>query len=244
MERTKIKLSKSFLAIARQAGKAIGDYKMIKKGDRILVAISGGKDSMLLWQMMKYFQRVAPVKFAIKPVFVDVGIPKFPVDELREFFKREGFPCRIAIAKELKVKSWDDIDCYVCSRNRRKIIFETAAKLQFNKVAMGHNLDDIAETILINLFYRGEIGAMRPSQKLFDGRFTIIRPLAYTRARDIAALVKSGEVRTFRGNKCPNDRDSQRMYIRRLLAGVEKINPAAQQNILNALRNVRREYLL
>jgi len=224
-------------------GKAIGDYRMIENKDRILVAVSGGKDSVLLLEMLRYFQRVAPVKFEIRPVFVDIGLPKFPLRRLEKFFEGTGLPYEIIEAREIKEKSWDDIECYGCSHERRKILFEAADRLGCNKIALGHNQDDIAETILLNLFFRGEIGSMCPKQEFFKGRFHIIRPLAYVRAEEIREKASAGHFPAFKGNKCPHDRDSQRMAIRRMLAKIEKINPAIKRNIISALQNIRTEYL-
>lgn len=224
-------------------GKAIGDYRMIEDKDRILVAVSGGKDSVLLLEMLRYFQRVAPIQFEIRPVFVDIGLPKFPLRRLKKFFEEAGLSYEIIEARKIKEKSWDDIECYGCSRERRKILFETADRLGFNKIALGHNQDDIAETILLNLFFRGEIGSMCPKQEFFKGRFYIIRPLAYLRAAEIREKVTVGHFSTFRGNKCPNDHDSQRMAIRRMLAKIEKVNPSVKRNIISALQNIRTEYL-
>ncbi len=239
----KINLSPQLRGLTKLVGKAIGDYAMIADGDRILVAISGGKDSMLLWEMLKYFQRVAPVSFEILPVYVDIGIPGFPLDELKKYFQAQKTACRIVAARRLKSKSWDQIDCYVCSRERRKLLFDLGDRLKFDKIAMGHNLDDISETILLNLFYRGEIGAMCPKQEFFKGRFTIIRPLAYVHAAEIKELARRRQIKVFKGNKCPNDHDSQRMTMRRLLGKLEALNPAVKKNVITALRNIKTEYL-
>jgi tRNA 2-thiocytidine biosynthesis protein TtcA len=240
---SKSKFNPAIKSLSPLVGKAIGDYQMIKEGDRILVAVSGGKDSVLLLEMMRYFQQVAPVKFEIRPVFVDIGLPRFPLGRLKDFFKQTGLPYEIIEAKKIKEKSWDDIECYGCSRERRKLFFETADRLKFNKIALGHNQDDIAETILLNLFFRGEIGSMCPNQEFFKGRLHIIRPLAYVRAEEIRQMAVAGCFSTFKGNKCPNDHESQRMAIRRMLGKLEKVNPFLKKNIISALKNIRAEYL-
>ena len=167
------------LFVSRRAGKAIGDYNMIEEGDKIAVAVSGGKDSISLLHVLRHRQSLAPINFEFVAVHIDFEFEDFNPAKLIEYFESHGFPYHVEKVLAMKGERWEDIECYWWSKNRRKALFEFAAKNGFNKIAFGHHLDDIVETILLNQFYRAEIGAMRPNQSMFDGKLSIIRPLAY-----------------------------------------------------------------
>lgn len=229
--------------VSKKVGQAIGEYDMIQDGDRILVAVSGGKDSCALLNLLKYRQGFAPVDFSLMAVYVDVGIPDFPLDKLTGHFEREQIPFSVENAKALKRLGWDKIDCFVCSQLRKKAVFDAARRLGFNKIATGHHLDDIAETILMNLFFHGELSAMCPKQEFFDGRLAVIRPLAFLRGRDIEKFVKQEKIFHIKKHKCPKSGDTSRIKIRSLLGKMEKVTPAVSKNILMALKNIKPDYL-
>ena len=233
------------IAVSRRAGKAIGDYQMLQEGDRVAVAVSGGKDSISLLHVLRHRQSVAPVKFGFIAVHIDFGFADFNPKGLVDYLEKEGFPYHVEKVESLKGERWDDIDCFWWSRERRKSLFDLADQLKFNKIAFGHHLDDIVETILLNQFYRGEIGAMKPKQELFDGKLTIIRPLAYEREAMMQKLAEKLRLETIGGqSKCANDQTSHRMIIKKMLREFEKENPQVIKNIFRSLQNIRTDYLL
>ncbi len=233
------------IAVSRRAGKAIGDFRLIEEGDRIAVAVSGGKDSISLLHVLRHRQKIAPVRFEFIAVHIDFEFADFDSTKLIAYLEREGFPYHIEKVDSMKEERWEDIDCFWWSWNRRKALFEICAKRGFNKIAFGHHLDDIVETIILNQFYRGEIGSMRPRQELFEGKVTIIRPLAYEREEKMAKLALKLNIQSIGGqSKCANDETSHRMKIKQMLRGFEKDNPQIIRNIFNSLQNIKTEYLL
>ena len=240
----KDKILSTLFAVSRRAGKAIVEFDMIGEGDRIAVAVSGGKDSLSLLHVLRDRRRVSPVKFDFTAVHIDFEFADFDPQTLIEYLKKEGFPHLVVKADSLKGEKYEDIDCFRWSRNRRKALFELADREGFNKIAFGHHMDDIAETILLNQFYRGEIAAMKPRQELFDGKVTIIRPLAYAREKDMMCLAQELGIAGMGQSKCANDDTSHRMLIKKMLRQFELDNPMIVANIFNSLQNIKSEYLL
>jgi tRNA 2-thiocytidine biosynthesis protein TtcA len=243
MKTPSLKDNKLYYKISRRVGDAIGAYNMIQSGDRILAAVSGGKDSMALLEMLRYRQRFSPAKYELLVVWVDMGIPGFVKEDLLEFFKNENIPFHVESADILQGKQWGDVNCYHCAGLRRKILFQIADKYGYNKIAFGHHLDDIAETILLNMCYRAEIGAMCPRQELFNGRLTIIRPLAFIHEKEIKELEALGAIASFKGHACPNDQRSKRMLFKEVICRIEQENSGVKKNILKSLQNIKEEYL-
>lgn len=233
-----------YYKISRKVGDAIGDYEMIQDGDRILLAVSGGKDSMALLEMLRYRQRFAPVKYDVTAVWIDLAIPGFPKQELIDFIKSQGIPFYMESADIVGTGRWEDVNCYHCAQLRRKLLFQIADREGFNKIAFGHHLDDIAETILLNMCYRAEIGAMCPRQEIFSGKITMIRPLAYVHESEIRALVEEGKVVNLKGHACPNDQRSKRVMFKEIIQRIEQENPGVKINIVNSLKNIKKDYLL
>ena len=238
------------IAVSRRAGKAIGDYDMLQEGDKVAVAVSGGKDSISLLHVLRHRQSVSPVNFEFMAVHIDFGFADFDPQGLIDYLGREGFPYHVEKAQAPQDEDgssakWEEIDCFSWSRSRRNALFKLADKIGFNKIAFGHHLDDIVETILLNQFYRGEIGAMRPHQKLFEGKLSIIRPLAYEREEVMQKLAEKLGLKTIGGqSKCANDETSHRMVIKKMLREFEKENPQVIKNIFRSLQNIRTDYLL
>lgn len=231
-----------YYSVSRKVGDAIGDYDMISDGDKILIAVSGGKDSMALLEMLRCRQSFAPVRYELLALYVDMGVPGFPVEQMTEYFRQINVPLIVEQADILQGKGWNDVNCYHCSQLRRKTVFQIAEKNGCSKIALGHHLDDIVETILMNMCYRAEIGAMCPKQEMFDGQMTIIRPLAYVHEKDIIRLLKLGKTMRFEG-QCPNDRDSKRTFFKGIVSQLEEDLHVVKTNILNSLRNIKHEYL-
>jgi tRNA 2-thiocytidine biosynthesis protein TtcA len=239
-----MKCDKDLLAISKRAGKAMGDYGMLQDGDRVLVAVSGGKDSLALLHVLLYRQKFIPIKIKLTAVHIDAGIPGFPLNKLIKYFQKLSVDYIIEKIDFLKGKKMEDIDCFWCSWNRRKALFSLAEKLGYNKLAFGHHMDDIVETILLNLFFRGEIGAMRPNQVLFKGKLTVIRPLAYEKEAMITQFAKAKKFKNLCRYQCPRSATSKRALMKKFLKALEKENPKVKNNIFMGLQNIKKNYLL
>jgi tRNA 2-thiocytidine biosynthesis protein TtcA len=238
------KISNAFFSVSKKVGAAIADYDMLKDGDKILLAISGGKDSVSLLKLFQYRQTFIPIHIDIMAVHIDMGIPGFPVDQLEQYFLREKVPYHVEKIDILQGKEWKDINCFWCSWNRKKCLFELAEKFGFNKIAVGHHMDDIIETTLLNMFYNGEISTMKPKQEFFQGKFHIIRPLAYVKESEIARLVSKEKILQIDEFACPQNDRSKRKMIKEWLQALSRQNPDIKQNIFKSLQRVREEYLL
>lgn len=229
--------------ISKSMGKAIMDYEMIAEGDKILVAVSGGKDSLTLLRVLNDRKKFVPIKYDLLAAHVDMGYPCQHPKILAEYFKKMGIAYHIEKIDILKGKSRKDISCFWCSWNRRKALFETAARLGCTKVALGHHMDDIVETVLLNLFFQGEISAMCPKQELFKGQITIIRPLAYVEEELIRKFAKNLD---FPHHKCacPNSVTSKRTKVENIIKDLEKISPDIKKNIFRSIKRIKQDYLL
>ena len=230
----------------RDVGKAIHHYDMISHGDRILVGVSGGKDSLaLLWILTERLSRI-PVKYKLFPVYIDPGFPDGFADSLSDYLQSTGADLRVETTDYgLLAHSADNREnpCFLCARLRRKRIFEIADELDCNKVAFGHHKDDIIETFFLNICYSGNISTMRPVQSFFKGKVTIIRPLAFVDEDRIRRFAKSREFPEFI-NSCPRAQISKRKEIKEMLARMYRSNKKIKGNIFNAMKNVNPDYLL
>jgi len=234
----------TLVEISKKAGRAITDFNMIQSGDKIAVAVSGGKDSLSLMHVLRHRQKVSPVKFDFTAVHIDFEFEDFDSQTLADYLRQQEFPYRIEKVDSLKGERWEDINCFWWSRNRRKALFQLADREGFTKIAFGHHMDDIAETIILNQFYRGEISAMKPMVELFDGKIVIIRPLTYVRERDMVILARELKIDSMGQSKCANDDTSHRMLIKNMLKDFEKNNPMVVTNIFRSLKNIKTEYLI
>ncbi len=232
--------------VRRLVGKAIHRYRLIEDGDRILVAISGGKDSMSLLQLLHERRARVPITYDLRVLTIDLGYNGVDFDQLNAYVKNLGY--NLIIKKTqigILAHSAENREnpCFLCSRLRRKVFFETAAELGCNKVALGHNKDDIIETFLLNVFYSGEMSTMVPHQVLFGGKLSIIRPLALVETEKIEAYARLHNLPMFNDN-CPSRGKTSRGEIRSLLRRFDKIDKRIKRNIFAALSNVKMEYLL
>ena len=243
-EKTMRKVSREMEKISKKVGTAIFDYQMIQDGDKIMVGVSGGKDSLTLLNMLKYRQTFAPVKFDVLAVHIDMGMPGMNVEKLKQYFENEKIEYRIDQIDILEEKGWDDIGCFWCSWNRRKAFFELGEKIGYNKIAYGHHFDDIVETIMMNLLYQGNISAMLPNQELFEGKMRIIRPLAYIDEKDIVDIARKKDYPQFVEEKCPHDNTSKRAVIKRVLAELSEDNAYVKMNIFKGVKRIKKEYIL
>jgi tRNA 2-thiocytidine biosynthesis protein TtcA len=239
------KLSKTGSKINSSIGRAIHDYDLIEEGDRILVAVSGGKDSLTLLTLLKKIQTWAPVKFEILAAHITTDFKasnRARKKTLTDFFERtgvEGYFDHVDVLNEE-----GKTNCFWCSWNKRKALFKLAEKLSCNKVALGHHKDDIAETMLMNLFFKGEISVMNPRQELFEGKITVIRPLALVAEETIRAFAKESRFPS-KLCKCPFGRNSKRKEIKDLLAKVQKSSPGTniKTNIFKSIGRIKAGYI-
>lgn len=238
-------LSKLGAKINSKIGKAVNDYGLIADGDKILVAVSGGKDSLTLLNMLKAIRSWAPVKFDIIAAHIKTDFHCASCvhnETLSGVFDKIGIEYKFSDVKVLDDKG--NTSCFWCSWNKRKALFNMAEELGCNKIAFGHHKDDIVETILLNLLYKGEISAMNPKQPMFGGKVTIIRPLCYV---DESLIEEYAKESGFPSQlcKCPYGRDSQRKYIKNFISETEKRSNGVsiKTNIFKSVSKIKSDYI-
>lgn len=238
-------LTKIGAKINSKIGKAISDHGLIQNGDRILVAVSGGKDSLTMLSLLNHIKSWAPVKFDLFAVHIktDFHCGSCVHDKvLTDIFEKMDIGYRFSDVKVLDEEG--KTTCFWCSWNKRKALFMTADELGFNKVALGHHKDDIAETMLMNLIYKGEISAMNPCQEMFGGEITIIRPLCYVEENIIKEFSKeSGFPEQL--CKCPFGENSRRKYIKNFIRETESQTPQinVKTNIFKSISRIKNDYI-
>lgn len=229
--------------ISKRVGKAITDYDMLSDGDKIAVAVSGGKDSLTLLRVLNDRKSFVPIKYELLAVHIDLGYPYSRSKTLAKYFEKSGVNYHIEKMGLLKDKKDKGISCFWCSWNRRKALFEVANRFGCNKVALGHHKDDIIETILMNLFFHGEISAMSPKQELFNGKIIIIRPLAYVEEDMIERFAKKANFLPQK-RTCPNSITSNRTKITGIIKDLKKVCPGVKTNIFRSVKRIKEQYLL
>ena len=219
---------------------------MMDDGDRILVGVSGGKDSMaLLWSLAER-QRRSPVRYELFPVYVDPGFEGGFAEALRAQCRDMGLDLRVVLTDFGRIAhSVENREnpCFLCARLRRKRLFEIARELDCRKVALGHNKDDIIETFFMNICFAGEVSTMIPAQSFFNGLITVIRPLAFVEEELIRRFVRQQGLAVFH-NPCPSANRTKRQEIKELLRQLYRSNPKVKGNVFRAMRHVRLDYLL
>ena len=234
--------------IRRQVGEAIADFDMIGEGDKVMVCLSGGKDSHALLDVLLGLQEKSPVKFELIAVNLDQKQPGFPEHVLPDYLKSRGVPFHIeeqdtySVVK--RVIPEGATMCSLCSRLRRGVLYRVAGELGATRIALGHHRDDILETFMLNLFYTGQLKAMPPKLRSDDGRHVVIRPLAYCEERDLAEYARIREFPIIPCNLCGSQANMKRAEVKRMLREWESRYPGRVETMLNSLRHVRASHLL
>ena len=234
--------------LAREMGQCIADFGLIAPGDRVMVAISGGKDSYTLLHLLERARQRAPVPFELIAVHLDQGQPGYDGAALEAWLFAHGYAHQI-IRKDTYQLVTERIPegqtyCSLCSRFRRGILYNAAASLGCTKIALGHHRDDAIETLMLNMMFNGALSAMPAKLLSDDGRNTVIRPLLYSSERDIAAYSGHLDFPIIPCNLCGSQENLWRQQVKELLDDLEKRAPKVRQSMLAALKNVRTTHLL
>jgi tRNA 2-thiocytidine biosynthesis protein TtcA len=234
--------------LLKSAAQAVGDFDLIAGGDRILVAVSGGKDSYTLLHVLMRMRERAPVDFDLVAVNLDQGQPGFPAEVLERHFRAVGVPYRMlrqdtySIVRRLVPEG--KTACPVCSRLRRGILYNAAVELGCSKIALGHHRDDLVETLLMSALYSGALKSMPPKLRSDDGRNTVIRPLCYAAEEDIAAFAAAMRFPIIPCDLCGSQPNLRRKRVKQLLADLSTEHRAVKGNLQNALGKVVASHLL
>ena len=234
--------------LRRLAGQAIADFGMIEQGDRVMVCLSGGKDSFSLLEVLLHLKEKAPIHFDVIAVNLDQKHPGFPEDVLPTYLASRGVPFRIveqdtySVVK--RVIPEGKTMCGLCSRLRRGVLYRVAGELGATKIALGHHRDDVLATFFLNLFYQGKLKAMPAKLVSDDGKHVVIRPLAYVAEDDLAAYAEAKAFPIIPCNLCGSQEMLQRKQVGEMLKSWERLNPGRIESILRALTDVAPSHLL
>ena len=239
------KLEKRLL---HQVGRAIQEFGLIEDRDRILVGVSGGKDSFTLLYLLQRLRERAPIRFDLVACNLDQGHPGFPAQRLEEYLRAQGCEVRMlredtySVVKRLTPEG--ATACAVCSRLRRGILYSAAAEMGCTKIALGHHRDDLIESLLLSMLFAGKIRTMPPKLRSDDGRNTVIRPLCFATEADIAAFAESAAFPIIPCDLCGSQENLQRKRVKRLLTELEREHPGVRASVFAALGNVMPTHLL
>ena len=234
--------------LRRLVGSAIADFNMIEAGDRVMVCLSGGKDSYALLDILRSLQSHAPLQFELIAVNLDQKQPGFPKHVLPEYLTKISVPFRIveqdtySVVK--RVITGGKTTCSLCSRLRRGVLYRVANEIGATRIALGHHRDDILETLFLNLFYGGKLKAMPPKLVSDDGRHIVIRPLVYCKEKDLAAYAEVEDFPIIPCNLCGSQKNLQRQVIKEMMQQWDKKFPGRLETMFTALRNVQPSHLV
>ncbi len=234
--------------LRRQTGKAIMDYHMIEEGDKVMVCLSGGKDSYTLLDILDQLRRSAPISFSITAINLDQKQPGFPAHILPDYLSKQKYDFDI-IEEDTYSIVQDKIEpgkttCSLCSRLRRGILYNYAHENGFTKMALGHHRDDIIETLFLNMFHGGKLATMPPKLVSDDKRSVIIRPLAYVKEKDIEQYAKYKDFPIIPCNLCGSQEKLERKMIKHMLQEWQKLYPNRIENIFAAIQNINPSHML
>lgn len=239
----KLNANKLEKRLRRNVGKAIIDFNMIEAGDKVMVCLSGGKDSYAMLEILLHLQKTAPINFEILAVNLDQKQPGFPEEVLPNYLEGKGVPYFIieedtySVVKSLTPEGKST--CSLCSRLRRGNLYTFAKENQISKIALGHHRDDIVETLFLNLFYGGQLKAMPPKLLSDDGENVVIRPLAYCKEDDLEAYAQLKAFPIIPCNLCGSQENLQRQVIKEMLKTWEQKHPGRTETIFNAIQTVK-----
>jgi tRNA 2-thiocytidine biosynthesis protein TtcA len=238
------KLEKKLLS---QVAKASSDFRMLEPGDRVMVAVSGGKDSHAMLYLLRELQKKAPFPFSLFALNVDQGHPGFPSDLLPAYLEQEGYEYVIVKEDTYSVVTEKIPEgktfCSLCSRLRRGILYTQAQKLGATKIALGHHRDDVIETLMLNLLYSGQLKAMPARLRSDDGRNVVIRPLVYATEAELTQLAELKGFPIIPCDLCGSQENLKRKQVKQLLTTLDTENPTVRANVFAALGNIRPSHL-
>lgn len=234
--------------LSRALARAVTDFDMLADGDRVMVAVSGGKDSYTLLELLRSLQKRAPIDFELTVVNIDQGHPGYPGHVLRDYMAREKYDFRMICEDTYSIVTEkipaNKTFCSLCSRLRRGILYRVATELGCTKIALGHHRDDVLQTLLLNLFFAGKLGAMPPKLVADEGRHVVIRPLVYCAEEDIREYATALAFPILPCDLCGSQDNLQRKIVGRMLDDLEREHPGMKQVMLAATQNVQPTHLL
>ena len=248
LDKTKTRYNKLQKRLRREMGQAIADYNMVEDGDRIMVCLSGGKDSYTMLDILLNLRNSAPINFEILAVNLDQKQPGFPEHVLPEYLQSIGVPYHVieqdTYSVVTRVIPEGKTTCGLCSRMRRGALYAYAEDNGFNKIALGHHRDDIIETFFLNMFYGGQLKAMPAKLKSDNAKHIVIRPLAYSREKDIAEFAGLKGYPIIPCNLCGSQENLQRVQMKNMLTQWDKGFPGRVETIFNSMKNIKPSQLL
>lgn len=248
LDKTKTRFNKLQKRLRREMGQAIADYNMVEEGDRIMVCLSGGKDSYTMLDILMNLRHSAPVDFELLAVNLDQKQPGFPEHVLPEYLESIGVSYHVieqdTYSVVTRVVPEGKTTCGLCSRMRRGALYAYAEEHGFNKIALGHHRDDIVETFFLNMFYGGQLKAMPAKLKSDNGKHIVIRPLSYSREKDIAEFAELKGYPIIPCNLCGSQENLQRVQMKNMLNQWDKDFPGRVETIFNSLKNIKPSQLL
>jgi tRNA 2-thiocytidine biosynthesis protein TtcA len=248
LDKTKTRYNKLQKRLRREMGQAIADYNMVEEGDRIMVCLSGGKDSYTMLDILLNLRKSAPVNFELLAVNLDQKQPGFPEHILPEYLQSIDVPYHVieqdTYSVVTRVVPEGKTTCGLCSRMRRGALYAYAEDNGFNKIALGHHRDDIIETFFLNMFYGGQLKAMPAKLKSDNGKHIVIRPLSYSREKDIAEFAQLKNYPIIPCNLCGSQDNLQRVQMKNMLNQWDREFPGRVETIFNGLKNIKPSQLL